>query len=124
MADITIVEENKKESVISKQPEQISAPVQPEIIRSSVEQAMGLESQEDMHRYQDKVDILVEYAKTQTKDWSPESIKWVIRSLEMKLGTPPLSEKRINYVAQYAFLCMESAKIEEDKKKFTQGGWK
>ena len=118
MADITIVGEKKQESVIDKQPEQISAPVRPEVIRSSVEQAMGLESQEDMHRYQDKVDILVEYTKSQTKDWSPESIKWVIRSLEMKLGTPPFSEKRINYVAQYAYLMMEKRKLDSDIKSF------
>ena len=122
MADIVIVgKQEEPESV--ETPEGVSAPVQQELLEASIEQAMGLDNQEDKHRYHDKVDILIDYVKTQTKDLSPENIKWVIRSLELKLGTPPFSEKRINYVAQYAYLCMQTQKLEEDKKKFTQGGW-
>ena len=122
MSDITIVGGEEPKEL--KNPEEISGPVGEQLIRSSIEQVMGLEAQEDKHRYRDKIDTLIEYAKTQTQDWSPENIKWVIRSIELKLGTPPFSEKRINYVAQYAYLCMESQRLEEDKEKFTKGGWK
>jgi hypothetical protein len=123
MAQIVIVGQEEPKEVEAPK-EGISAPVGEELIRSSVEQVMGLEESGDKHRYRDKVDTLIEYAKTQTKDWSPESIKWVIRSIELKLGTPPFSEKRINYVAQYAWLCMETQRLSEEKEKFTQGGWK
>lgn len=124
MAQIVIVDQPKEETKTEEAPKQtISAPVKPEIMRMAIEESMGLESAEEKHRYQDKVDTLLEYVKTQTNEWSPESVKWVIRSLELKLGTPPFSEKRINYVAQYAWLCMETQKLEAEKDKFTTG-WK
>jgi len=123
MAQIVIVGQEEPKQVESPKQE-INAPVGEQLIRSSVEQVMGLESYEDKHRYRDKIDTLIEYSKSQTKDWSPESIKWVIRSIELKLGTPPFSEKRINYVAQYAWLCMETQRLAEEKEKFTQGGWR
>jgi len=122
MAKIVIVDQ--KEPEVKEAPtSDISAPVKPEIMKMAVEDAMGLESNEDKYRYKEKVETLLEYVKTQTQDWSPESVKWVIRSLELKLGTPPFSEKRINYVAQYAWLCMETQRLSEEKEKFT-GGWK
>ena len=122
MADILIV--NKpEEPAVEEQREGITAPVEQELIRSSIEESMALDSREDKHRYKDKVDTLMEYVKSQTKDLSPENVKWIIRSLELKLGTPPFTEKRINYVAQYAYLCMETQRLEKDKEKFTKGGW-
>jgi hypothetical protein len=124
MADILIVDQKKEEpQQVSEQHEGVSAPVQPELVRSSREEAMGLESSQEKHRYQDKIDTLMQYVKTQTQDLSPENVKWIIRSLELKLGTPPFSERRINYVAQYAYLCMETKRLEKDKEKFTKGGW-
>jgi len=124
MAQIVIVDqEQPKETKPPKEQGVVSPPAGEFILRSSVEEAMGLESKEDKHRYQDKVDTLIEYVRTQTKEMSPEAIKWVIRSLELKLGTPLFSEKRINYVAQYAWLCMETDRLEKEKEKFL-GGWK
>ena len=119
MADILIVgrEETKEPKEIIP-PVGISAPVGEELIRSAVEQVMGLEDEGDKNRYRDKVDTLIEYVKTQTKDLSPESVKWVIRSLELKLGTPPFSEKRISYVAQFAYLLSEKRKLDKDIKSF------
>ena len=96
----------------------MSAPVGQELMRSSIEQVMGLEESGEKHRYRDKVDTLIEYVKTQTTDMSPESVKWVIRSLELKLGTPPFSEKRINYVAQFAYLMSEKRKLDSEIKSF------
>jgi len=122
MADIKVLEQEQTEDIEIKEPgEGVSAPVKPEIMKLAVEDAMGLENAEEKYRYKEKVETLLEYVKTQTNDWSPESIKWVIRSLELKLGTPPFSEKRINYVAQYAWLCMETQRLAEEKEKFTKG---
>ena len=116
MPDILIVGQREPEEV--KDPQPVSAPVEQQVVRSAVEQVMGLEDMADKSRYAHKVDTLIEYVKTQTKDMSPESVKWVIRSLELKLGTPPFSEKRINYVAQYCYLLTEKKKIDKDIKSF------
>ena len=118
MADIVIIGGEEPKEV--KPPEQIIGPVGEQLVESAVEQVMGLESQEDKHRYRDKVATLIEYVKSQTKDLSPESVKWVIRSLELKLGTPPFSEKRINYVAQYAYLLSQKKMLDKDIKSFEQ----
>lgn len=103
-----------------KNPDTISAPVLPELLNKAVEQVMGIESEEEKRRYRDDLDILLQYAKSQTKDHSPENIKWIIRSIELKLGTPPLAEKRIKYMARYAYLSLENNKIKEEMKKFEQ----
>ena len=116
MPDIVIVGQKEPEEL--KTPEPVSAPVGQELVRNAVEQVMGLDDQGDKHRYHDKVDTLIEYVKTQTTDLSPESVKWVIRSLELKLGTPPFSEKRINYVAQFAYLMSQKRKLDKDIRSF------
>lgn len=103
-----------------KTPDTISAPVLPELLNRAVEQVMGIESEEEKGRYRDDLDILLQYAKSQTKDHSPENIKWIIRSIELKLGTPPLAEKRIKYMSRYAYLSLENNKIKEEMKKFEQ----
>lgn len=65
-----------------------------------------------------ELDTLIEYAKTDTDDHSTEGIKWAIRNLEMRLGTPPISEKRINYLYRYAYLFLEERKIKAEREKF------
>jgi len=122
--DIKIITPDGKEQSPPKidvqEPHQISSPVLPEMMERSVAEVMGIEDSAERNRASDKIQILIEYAKTQTKDHSPEGIKWAIRNLELKLGTPPLSEKRINYVAQYAYLLLEKRKIEKDIRSFEQ----
>jgi hypothetical protein len=116
MPDILIV--GKKEPEEVKDPEPVSAPIEEQVVRAAIEQVMGLEDSGDKNRYAHKVDTLIDYVKTQTTDMSPESVKWVIRSLELKLGTPPFSEKRINYISQYAWLLSEKKKLDKDIKNF------
>ena len=81
-------------------------------------QVMGLERDSEIGQNQSKLRTLLDYAKSQTEDHSPENLKWIIRSLELKLGTPPLAEKRLSYVTRYAFLLSEESKIKAEKEKF------
>lgn len=121
--DIKIVDSSNneiKQDTEVKTPETLDAPALPELLNNAVEQVMDLESSEDKSRYRDDIEILLEYAKAQSKDQSPENIKWAIRSLELKLGTPPLAEKRIKYVSRYAYLWLESNKIKSEMKSFEQ----
>jgi hypothetical protein len=98
-------------------PEQLVPPVLPQLMEDAIAQVMDIDSSE-RHKYADKLGTLMEYVKSQTKDLTPENIKWVIRSLELKLGTPPFAEKRINYVAQYAYLLSEKKKLDKDIRNF------
>lgn len=90
-------------------------PLQEALVKA-VEQVMGLDNDSERFRYASKVRTLLDWAMTQTKDHTPENIMWTIRSLELKTGTPPLAEKRINYIARMAYLLTENKKIESEIK--------
>lgn len=61
----------------------------------------------------DRIETLIAFAKTQTDDHSPESLKWAIRQLTYKVGTPPLGEKMINYLGKYAYLKLEQLRLKK-----------
>lgn len=64
------------------------------------------------------LDRLIDYAKSKTDDHSPESIKWVIRRLGTKLGSPPLGERKITYLSRFAYLDLQSGQLDKEKKRF------
>lgn len=88
------------------------------ILERAIGNVLGLEKDSEFGLHKDKIDTLLNYAKSQTKDHSPENLKWIIRSLELKLGSPPFAEKRINFVARYAYLLQEESKIKKEKEAF------
>jgi hypothetical protein len=119
--DIKIVgEEIQDKPQKLTEPDKLSPPVMPELSERAIQQVMGLEKESEMQLYKRDVETLLEYAKSQTKDHSPENLKWIIRSLELKLGTPPFAEKRVKWLARYAYLLMEEGKIQKEKKQFEQ----
>ncbi len=65
-----------------------------------------------------KLNTLIEYAKTKTEDHSAEGLKWAIRSLGIKLGTPPLGERLLPYLTRFAYLELEGRKIDQEKDKY------
>lgn len=85
----------------------------------SVEQSVGLDLGEEITRYSSQVKTILEWAKTQTKEHTPENIKWAIRQLEMRIGTPPIGEKIVSRLARIAFLEMENKKINDEIKSYT-----
>jgi len=72
----------------------------------------------EISQYGDKLDTLIRFAQTQTDDKSPEGIKWALRQLQGRVGTPPLGERWIPYLSRYAFLSLEIQKINKEKEKF------
>lgn len=123
MAEIKIVDSSGVE--IKQEPQgelksenNISSPVLPELQEKAIYQVMGIDDVNEQSTYRDKVQTLLDYAKSQTDDHSPENLKWIIRSLELKLGSPPFAEKRINYIARYAWLETEEAKLKKEKLAF------
>lgn len=123
MAEIKIVDENGVEKAQEPKSElksenNISSPVLPELQEKAIFQVVGLDDANEQSAYRHKAQTLLDYAKSQTDDHSPENLKWIIRSLELKLGTPPLAEKRVNYLARYAWLEMEEYKLKKEKLAF------
>lgn len=122
MSDITVVNDTGE---VEKAPqpmvsEHLDGDYLGELEFKSIASVMGLERESELNLYKDKINTLLSYAKTQTDDPTPENLKWVIRSLELKLGTPPFAEKRINWVSRYAYLMTEEARILKEKEKFTR----
>lgn len=122
MADIKMVDESGKDlgnqQRVPKTPDVVFQGKPDAITRTAVEQVMDLDVKNAI-QYRDSVDILVKWAKQETKNGSPEAVKWAIRELEMSLGSPPISEKRVAYVARYAYLRMEKAKLEKEIESYT-----
>lgn len=108
----------KKEEV--KTPEPVAAPVVQELETTAVGDILGL-NKEEMGKYHDKIDTLLEWAKGKTDDHSLENLKWTIRELGFSIGSPPLGQKQINWLAEYAFLETESRKINNRLKQFKNG---
>lgn len=91
MAEIKIVDENGVEKAQEPKSElksenNISSPVLPELQEKAIFQVVGLDDSNEQSAYRHKAQTLLEYAKSQTEDHSPENLKWIIRSLELKLG--------------------------------------
>jgi hypothetical protein len=119
--DIKIVDASGKEIQSEEKPQvsqnNVSSPVLPELELGAIADVLDL-SRHELSRYDDQLHTLLDYAKKQTDDHSPEGLKWAVRSLELKLGTPPLAEKRIKYLARYAYLMAEESRIKKEKESF------
>jgi hypothetical protein len=91
-----------------------------DFLADSVASTLNIDSTE-VSKFKLKIDTLIKYAKSKTDDHSPEGIKWALRNLSVKLGTPPLGEKLINYLHGYAKLYLQGKEIEEHKSRFLRG---
>ena len=90
-----------------------------EIQLKAITSALDIEA--DDSNYTDEIDWLLKYAKDQAEDNTPEGLRWVIRELETKLGTPPFLEDRVKFMGRYAYLFMEGKKTNKELQKMTRG---
>lgn len=122
MADIKIVDQQGTEVIHGKEVSTPDVVIIPDgvMMTERIAQIFDLKPSE-VSRYERPLNDLIEYAKMKTDDHSAEGLKWAIRSLGTKLGTPPLGEKLVTYLQRYARLYMESKKIEAEKDKFLRG---
>lgn len=91
-----------------------------ELYQREVGKVLGVENESEFNKYQSNLKTLVDYAKSQTTDHSPENLKWIIRSIEVKLGSPSFAEDRIKFISRYVWLLSEGKRIENERKKFEQ----
>jgi len=101
--DIKIIgdtgEEVKQEKSLDVKPDTVH--VEGEILLQQVANLFDLKPS-DISHYKDKLNTLIAYAKSKTKDQTIEGLKWAIRDLSFRVGTPPLGEKMIDYLTLYA----------------------
>ncbi len=86
--------------------------------QKSIGMVLGLETDSQVRKYSDNLKTLVEYAKSQTEDHSPESLKWVIRSLKANLGSAPFGEDNIKFIGRYCYLLNEERRLKAERAKF------
>lgn len=121
--DIKIVNESG-ENVEKSVENEVKTPDKMEVVNPyaieemSIHQILELDGDADKQKYSPEIKTLYNWVKTQTKDLSPENIKWTVRELQLKLGTPPFGEDRVKHLSRFAYLDMEGKRIDEEKKKY------
>lgn len=85
---------------------------------SSVHQVLGVENDGDKFKYDLKAKEILNWAKGQTEDHSPENIKWIIRDMEMKIGASAVGERMIDYLHSYIGLAEQKKDIDKKLKKY------
>lgn len=110
--DMEKIQEKNDESL----PQKVLESSEPgEIANIAVRQV--LEIKNDSKDYDEDVNTLVKWAKTQVDSDDPTEIKWAIRDLRMRLGTPTLGDS-IKHLSRFAYLDMEEKRIKSEKQKF------
>lgn len=87
------------------------------MLEQSVGQMFDLTPSE-ISKYSDKIGLLIDYAKTVVDDPSEMNIKWAIRSLQGKVGTPPLGEKWVTFLTKYAWLKLDELRIKKEVQRY------
>ena len=123
---MTINDLDESKKVATPKSKEVKAPEQPlsEAVSSELELnaiTSALDIEGDDSNYTDEIRWLLDYAKDQSEDHTVEGLKWAIRELETKLGTPPFLEDRVKFMARYAFLFMEGKKTNKELKKMMGG---
>jgi hypothetical protein len=109
-------EEVKEEPQVVEEPETTMV-LTDDILTNSVGQMFDLKPSE-IARHKNQIGTLLDYAKTQTDERSPESLKWVLRSLQNRLGSPPLGEKWLPYLSKYAWLKLDEIRLKKEVEKY------
>ena len=80
----------------------------------AVSQVMGLEKDSERSQYKDEIQTLIKWARQEGyKDFT--ELKWKLRALQTKLGTPPLTERWITRASRYAHIDMETRRLQREQ---------
>lgn len=108
--DLTDVEKLERE--YSEPPSSVEGDNAGEINSIAVRQVLDVDAGE----YDDEVNTLVKWAQSKGKQ-DPLEIKWAIRDLRMRLGTPTFGD-HIKHLSRFAYLEMEESRIKREKDSF------
>lgn len=103
----------EKEQVEIKQPESSIS-----VENSAQELAEMFEIEKaDYGKLSPKINTLLDWAKQNTPQG--EDIRWTLRRLETKLGTPPMGVDKISHMAEYAYLWLQSRDLNKKLDNYT-----
>lgn len=85
-----------------------------EINTIAVRQVLELDSSSE---YDGEIKTLIDWAKQTTGSDDYTEIRWAIRDLQMRLGTP-LHGDNVKNLARFAYLDLEEKRIQKEKKTF------
>lgn len=71
----------------------------------------------DYGKLSPKINTILDWAKQNTPEG--EDIRWTLRRLETKLGTPPMGVDKISHMAEYAFLWLQGRDINKKLDNYT-----
>lgn len=114
LTDVQKIEESNKASL----PQQVIESGDPGLISSTAIKQV-LEIEKDLPAYEDEINILVKWAKSQVEgeDTDYTKLKWAVRDLKMRIGTPAFGDP-IKNLARFAYLDLEGKRIDKEKRKF------
>lgn len=102
----------------------ISADVFGDIELRTIGETMGLENKSDLNKYAKEIQTLLAFAKEKTGATDLGALCNAVSDLEMRLGSPNISEKKIVQVARYAHLLISENKLRNERKKLEFRGMK
>ena len=89
------------------------------LLEQTVMQVLGMEGNGSTGQYSDEINSIIDYAQTQSKEpLTTDRLAWIIRELDMTIGSSPFAEKRIFRVARFTTLNKQKAQIEEELNSF------
>ena len=110
MSEEQVIEKIDDKGVLTTSPED---PLIPHVFSM-----MGVDNDGDKSKYDLKAKDILQWAKSQTEDHSPENLKWIIRDMEFKIGSPGVGEKMIDYLHSYIGLATQKEEVDKKLKKF------
>jgi len=109
-------EEVKPEAQVEMRTQQTPI-IEGDLLIQSIGQIFDMRPRE-IQEDKDKLNLLIDYARTITDDHTPEGLKWAIRSLQGRVGTPPLGERWLPYLTKYAYLKLEDDKLRKEVERY------
>lgn len=93
-----------------------------DLMEVAAQQVLGIETESEKSRYDSKVKAIIDWAKLQTDDHTPEGIKWAIRDMQMKIGSPRGGESHIDYLFSYVALATQKKDVDSKLAKYNKYG--
>lgn len=108
-----------------EQPSEIPSPqtaVFPEgfLDEVAISQVTGLETDSERAKYKDEIQNIIKWAKLEGYE-THEQLKWMVRKLQDRLGTPPLTERWITRLNRFAVLELQQKRIQAEQDSLMKG---
>lgn len=110
--DMEKIQEKNDDSL----PQSVVEGTEPGMI-STIAVKQVLEIDRDSTDYDSELSILVDWAREQTGGDDPTELKWAIRDLRMRIGTPSFGDA-IKHLSRFAYLDLEEKRIKKEKQGF------